>query len=103
MESELMYWKNHPLFREVSFEMSTKGIESIKSESFLTNTKELPYLPKEIPFKLLYMLGTYFADSTINTHRNFWVYVMMECDTKTYENLLKMHSKELREKISPVC
>lgn len=88
---------------EESFNRSLRGIESVTAQSFKTNIQDFPYVPREIKPQLLFNLGVHFHESTLNTQRNFWAYLMLQCDVKTYKKFLDLHSKEIRERISPIC
>lgn len=87
------------------FDTSLGGFESVQSEPFIMNCMNFPILPREVPYKLLFMLGTHFVENktTLNTHRNFWAYMMLECNSDTYNRFVEMHSDQLRERISPTC
>jgi len=105
MEMEKNPMLEHPIFSMTidDFETDLRGAHEIWSEPFLDSAGGFPFLPREIPFKLLYLLGTHFTTQTLNTQRNFWAYLMMECSTDTYQKFVELHSDKIRERVSPTC
>jgi hypothetical protein len=97
--------KENSIFKvsEEHFNTSLRGASSVESIYFLESIGNMPYLPRKIEFNLLYLLGKHFATMPINTQRNFWSYLMLECDTETYNKFLEIHSEAVKEKISPIC
>ena len=85
------------------FDADLRGASSVNSDSFIESIGCMPYLPRTIDSKLLYELGIYFATETLNTQRNFWAYLMLECNNETYNRFVQMHSEKIKERVSPTC
>lgn len=105
MELEDVDLEHSPFFRGFMREFDTEleGIDSVTGANFLADAAEFPSLPRVIAPQMLFNLGVYFNKKHINLQRHFWIYVMLQCDLKTYNKFLQMHSKEVRELVSPVC
>lgn len=84
-------------------EKDCKSTKLISSMPFRENVNTFPKVPEEIGSQLLFHLANHFASATLNTQRNFWAYLMIECSTETYLDFLSLHSQPLRERVSPVC
>jgi len=95
----------HPIFQYTSddFVLNKPGLSSIQSESFLSWLKDFPTLPSRISPEALLALGMYFKSKGTFVQQNFWVYMMMECDTDTYNSFVSYHAQDIQDKVSPIC
>lgn len=97
--------RDHPIFPNApsNADIRLTGAETILVPSFVMNMNGFPSLPKSLSKDVIFNLGNHFNELPLNTQRNFWAYLMIECDTETYEKFVKVHSKEVQESVSPVC
>lgn len=97
----------HPLFQYTvgDSDLAGFGSEAINNEAFVACLEGFPILPPDITPKMLLALGMHFNAKSKGTflQQNFWVYMMMECDTNTYNDFVKYHSEEIQERVSPRC
>ena len=95
----------HPIFQRSieDFDYGSDGEFATDNIAYLACLEAFPELPRTISDKVLYGLGMYYNSKTTFVQQNFWVYMMLRCESEVYESFVKCHSEDIRDRVSPTC